>query len=197
MSDSELPSAAKRARVESQPTLLQELHALPLVQSVLAAHADVTATAPVARATCSTRAYEEQYLREHGVGEQACCNGLECEGMQLLVPKEQRAILRAFDVPGSPARGPRMCLLCLRKHALSSMLSSTVNHPVVQCEHAPIYNLVGVPGEYSVNDVLICDAKHMTTAYLPLVMHRRSQYTVERRGGVLHVLQSGFASPDF
>ena len=201
MSLPELPSAPKKAKVDHcekiNKCIYNELNALPIVQHILRAH-NHCVTDKNARKTCacSTRAYEEEYLRECGIGERPCCMQQQCEGLQLFVPQDMRCILRQYDIPDSTAESCNMCLLCLRKHVLSSMLQATTNAQNINCTHTPIYNLMDVPGEYCLKDTILCDVMQLGCAYVPVVAHRRSAYVTERVDGILHVKQL-YDKPDF
>ena len=143
-----------------------------------------------------SRGYEERFLIEQPQC-QPCRLGADCEGLRLQGDCEP-FVLPEFLLPNeTPTSERKACLLCLRKQAaemfyasLAEPLDSSLQGPLL-----PFCNIVGVPGEYRVEDTLVA---HQTciTSHLPIVKHMRSAYRIERVAGQRRVVQALYLKPD-
>jgi hypothetical protein len=146
---------------------------------------------------CCPRAYEESFLREPVKDERQCMRGSACEGLK--IPCERPFILREFIYPKPDAdrnqqRG--LCLMCRRLeisrlhfHAESS---SSMTPDVFISDH---YNIVGVPGEYRMEDCIV-SAGTYTGLPLPVLLHVRSAYGYCEKDGVRYYTQEHMCDPD-
>ena len=147
--------------------------------------------------TAVPRAYEEQYLLEPGPNERVCRFGTECEGMHL----RNGFILKEFILPGqSPTPQRRPCLLCHRKIIASayytSLAQSCRDSPSSHTTLSSYYNLVDVPGEYTLADMLCSSGLQSSLLPLPVVKHMRCAYDVVRERGQKRIQQTLYHKPE-
>ena len=146
---------------------------------------------------CCPRAYEESFLREPVQDERQCLRAENCEGLK--IPCKDPFVLREFVYPNSApcaaSQQRSLCLMCIRYetarlhfHAESSQ---DMARNVFISKH---YNVVGVPGEYSVQDCIVSGGKY-TGLPLPVVLHVRSAYELAYKGGVKHYVQDHMKTP--
>lgn len=152
---------------------------------------------------CCPRAYEESFLREPLADERACINGDSCEGLK--VPCKTPFVLREFVYPQdakeqatTTAPSVRtMCLLCRRFHIAKLFFhfeSMGKDLPPSQVAISQHYNVIGVPGEYCIEDCIVSHGRH-TGLIMPVVLHVRSAYVLCIKQGVKHYLQTHLSDP--
>tara|TARA_B100000900_G_scaffold396477_1_gene395808 strand:+ start:6108 stop:6827 length:720 start_codon:yes stop_codon:yes gene_type:complete len=145
---------------------------------------------------CCPRAYEESFLREPVQDERQCMRGTACEGLKIAC--DRPFILREFIYPRPKSERNQqrgLCLMCRRLeiarlhfHAESS---SCMTADVFVSDH---YNIVGVPGEYRMQDCIVSTDK-FTGLPMPVVLHVRSAYEYCERDGVRHYTQDHMCDP--
>ncbi len=144
---------------------------------------------------CCPRAYEESFLREAINSERQCVNGDRCEGMR--IPCASPFILREFHYPGqAPPEQRSMCLMCRRMEVsrLFFAFESGTRNICPGVRVSSHYNIVGVPGEYCLRDVIVSSGKY-TGLCMPVVLHMRSAYEQEVVDGVRWYRQAHLGDP--
>ena len=148
---------------------------------------------------CCPPAYEETFLREPLGDERACVHGDNCEGLK--IPCKTPFVLREFLYPGKhePAdnqvRG--MCLLCKRFEIAKMFFhfeAQDNDMPPSQVAISKHYNIIGVPGEYCIDDCIVSHGRH-TGLIMPVVLHIRSAYVLHIDQGVKHYKQTHLPDP--
>jgi hypothetical protein len=136
------------------------------------------------------RATEEQFMREPmHEGERKCVNGDRCHCMTIDPAMPFTGV--EFVCPWEDPEGPQqMCVLCHRA-LVQELLYSVVGpdspvQPVIQ----RYGNLCGMPGEYN---AAACNTSvafgNPAVMPLPLAVHQKSAYKVEKVNGYKHVRQ--------
>jgi hypothetical protein len=147
--------------------------------------------------TAVPRAYEEQMMVEPGPNERPCRFGSGCEGLKL----ENGFVLKEFVLPGATRTAERRpCLLCHRKIIscafYTSLASGSNDVEPAHCALSSYYNLVDVPGEYVLDDMLCASGLQSTMLPLPVVKHMRCAYNVVTDCGTLRVKQTLYRRPE-
>jgi len=143
-----------------------------------------------------SRGYEERFLIEQP-HRQPCRMGSECEGLRLKGDCEP-FVLPEFLLPDEkPTSERKCCLLCLRKQAAEIFYASLAEPLEIDLQGPllPFCNIVGVPGEYRIEDTLVAHQRSIVS-HLPVIKHMRSAYTIERIGGQRRVIQTLYLKPD-
>ena len=155
-----------------------------------------SASAHTSDMVCCPRAYEESFLREPLNDERQCVSGSKCEGLR--IPCKSPFILREFIYPGSsPCPEQRtMCLMCRRLEVARMFFryESRVDKLCASVRVSDHYNVIGVPGEYCLQDAIVSTSTY-TGLPMPVVLHVRSAYEHELRDGVQHYSQCHFSDP--
>lgn len=144
---------------------------------------------------CCPRAYEEAFLREPIRSERQCANNADCQGLSIM--GSTGFVLREFILPGQPQPAPNdprtLCVMCRRLEiARMFFLNESRREPL--CENvvvSPYYNIVGVEGEYCIEDCIVSEGKY-TGLCLPVVLQVRSAYKQCTINGVRGYTQTGF-----
>lgn len=134
---------------------------------------------------------------EPGPHDRLCRFGDKCEGFNL----QNGFALREFLLPGQEVTAERRpCILCYRKMISTAFYTSLANSPNdLGTQHVPLspfYNLVGIPGEYTLDDMLCAAGLQSSALPLPCVKHMRSAYDVVRQNGVRRVQQTLYRMPE-
>ena len=143
-----------------------------------------------------SRGYEERFLIEQP-HRQPCRMGSECEGLRLKGDCEP-FVLPEFLLPDEkPTSERKCCLLCLRKQAAEIFYASLAEPFEIDLQGPllPFCNIVGVPGEYRIEDTLVAHQRSIVS-HLPVIKHMRSAYKIERIGGQRRVVQTLYLKPD-
>ena len=139
-------------------------------------------TSKPCRSPVLSRSYEEAYLLEGG-GVNGCVNGNSCECVKMF-----GFTLRRFQMPNEAEIGG-MCLLCVRNSVLKLYIDAKSNGIIPERSIQPYRNIIGVKGEYTINDCIACDDGHRIE---PFVLHVANKYSETVINGVHRVIQSGY-----
>ena len=144
-----------------------------------------------------TRAYEEQYLREPVGKERPCIMGEQCQGLQLPHVTENAFILREFLLPMEeeeykrtgklPPEG-RLCLMCKRAEIARAFINVRADGMGVKSDVVlqDYRNVVGVEGEYCLEDCILSSPTIYQGILDPIVLHLRNAYRLRVENGVRH-----------
>ena len=152
------------------------------------------------------RAYENEYLREPLKKERCCAMDEKCEGLKIYAMGSNRFILREFLLPseakqakkdGHLPKERRLCLLCKRTEIEKAfynikMDGMAVKHKVILSDYR---NIVGVPGEYCIEDTIVTSTKKYEGLLDPVVLHSRDLYKIVTEDGVRKLVQWRLPSP--
>ncbi len=155
------------------------------------------------------RVHDELFLCEALAGEQACCNGLECEGH--FIPNSPRPVtLKAYYAPEEltletqrmsasteAARAGRVCLMCYRVFIMAVLASLRggfikKNADISYCRY---YNVVDSPGEYALDQCEMSSNEEYQNVPHPVVRHDRHWYRGVERNGRIFFVQEGYIRP--
>jgi hypothetical protein len=143
-----------------------------------------------------TKAYEESYMREAGLGERPCAMGAKCECM--FIDRDAPFVCVEFDVPGERATDPRLCVLCSRKTTQKLFFDACFSGRRAMGVIQRYGNLCNQPGEYARECMLICPpGAPWHCLPLPIMSHQRNKYRVQIVAGVKHLQQLRVAFEDF
>jgi len=152
------------------------------------------------------RAYEQEYLREPLKNDRPCAMDDDCEGLKIYAMGCNRFILREFLLPseakqakveGKLPKERRLCLLCKRTEIEKAfynikMDGMAVKHKVILSDYR---NIVGVPGEYCIEDTIVTSTKKYEGLLDPVVLHSRDLYKISTEDGVRKLIQWRLPSP--
>jgi hypothetical protein len=154
-----------------------------------------------------TRAYEECFLREpHNKLERVCAMGDNCEGLKIDCISGLKFPLREFFTPneqhgvettGKLPKEHRLCLLCKRTE-IAKAFYNILNDGMAVKQDAILQdyrNLVGVPGEYCIEDCMVSGSQRYQGLLDPIVQHRRDLYKIVTVDGVRYLKQYKLPSP--
>ena len=136
------------------------------------------------------RAHEEKYLCEPDIqlGEKACARGVECEGLKIHEAGDHAFVLKEYYTPNEErAKGTcedaKLCLMCLRFLIHQCVLEIKADGEYLHDDMImqSFGNIVGLPGEYTIDSVVCSDKDTYEGLVIPLVEHKRTAYTVEVR----------------
>ena len=142
-----------------------------------------------------TREYEEEFLREPLNNERPCVMGDNCQGHQLYHIDADGFTLREFLLPSEMAefkrtgRLPedgRLCLMCKRTEIARAFINvradgQGVKETVVLQDYR---NIVGIPGEYCVQDCILSSPNIYQGLLDPVVLHMKNAYRLQVKNGV-------------
>ena len=144
-----------------------------------------------------TRAYEEQYLRESVGKERPCIMGDQCQGLQLPHVTENAFVLREFLLPteeeeykrtGKLPQEGRLCLMCKRAEIARAFINVRADGMGVKSDVVlqDYRNVVGVEGEYCLEDCILSSPTIYQGILDPVVLHLRNAYRLRVENGVRH-----------
>ena len=142
-----------------------------------------------------SREYEEEFLREPLGTERPCVMGDNCQGHQLYHIKSDGFTLREFLLPseneefkrtGKLPEDGHLCLMCKRTEVARAFINiradgKGVKETVVLQDYR---NIVGLPGEYCVEDCILSSPTCYQGLLDPIVLHMKNAYRLETRNGV-------------
>ena len=149
----------------------------PFIQAKLYEPTAVTDIAVV------TRSYEESFMTARGP---PCANALECECMKAFADKE-RFIMRQFTLPSGEKLDT--CILCLRMETLRLFIDARANSVIPQRTIQPYRNIVGVKGEYDIDDCISMEGELFHGVVDPFIFYTREHYRSIVYDGVRRVVQ--------
>ena len=193
---------AKRARIESaseddedfdedlhtgfvgEPRQVYDFKNMDDLIKMYGHHLKQNATAPDLE--CVPRAYEESYMREPIGSERHCINEDNCQGLQ--ISNCSGFVLKEFKLPSEEASEPanrQMCIFCRRYEVARifyryQALGKTIPEGT---SIASYYNLVGVDGEYCIQDCIVSQ-NGFCGLTMPVVLHTKCAYTQHTENGV-------------
>ena len=146
-----------------------------------------------------TRAYEEQYLREPIGKERHCIMGDQCQGLHLphvkdgfvlrefLLPSEEEEYKRTGKLPGEG----RLCLMCKRSEIARAFINVRADGMGVKSNVVlqDYRNVVGVEGEYCLEDCILSSPNIYQGILDPIVLHLRNAYRLRIENGIRHYEQ--------
>ena len=152
------------------------------------------------------RAYEESYLREALAGERSCVCGPLCEGLKIYCMGGTPFVLREFLLPQEEADARasqklpterRLCVLCKRTEIQKAFYNIKMDGMAVKADVllSDYRNLVGVPGEYCIEDTIVTSSHKYEGLLDPVVLHTRDLYKIVTVDGVRHLKQWRLPSP--
>lgn len=156
------------------------------------------------------RAHEEKYLCEPdmALGERSCSRGTECEGLKIHEAGDNAFVLKEYYTPNeekAKAAGkeedPKLCLMCLRFLIHQCVLEIKADGEYLHDDMImqSFGNIVGLPGEYTIDSIVCSDKETYEGLVLPIVEHRRTAYTIEVREvngkQIRYYIQSNMAYP--
>tara|TARA_B100000963_G_scaffold360203_1_gene390214 strand:+ start:12234 stop:13001 length:768 start_codon:yes stop_codon:yes gene_type:complete len=185
-----VPETDRSATVNPQPYCYKQMD--DMIAQYTANHDNGNTTAP--EIVCCPRAYEEAFLREPIGSERQCVNNSECQGLRIM--GSTGFVLREFILPNAPIPAPNdprtLCIMCRRfEIARMFFLNESRREPI--CKNvviSPYYNIIGVDGEYCVEDCIVSEGKY-TGLSLPVVLQVRSAYKQCTINGVRGFTQDG------
>ena len=185
-----VPETNRNTTVNPQPYCYKQMD--ELIAQYTSNHSKSDTAPP--ELVCCPRAYEESFLREPIGSERQCINNSECQGLRIV--GSTGFVLREFILPNRPAPAPNdprtLCLMCRRfEIARMFFLNESRREPI--CKNvvvSPYYNLVGVDGEYCIEDCIVSEGKY-TGLSLPVVLQVRSAYKQCTVNGVRGYTQDG------
>lgn len=130
-----------------------------------------------------TRAYEESFMTAKGP---PCANAHLCECMQAFKDKE-RFIMRQFTLPNGDALDT--CILCTRMKTLQLFIDARANAVIPQRTIQPYRNIVGVKGEYDIDDCISTEGELFHGVIDPFIFYTREHYRSIVYDGVRRVVQ--------
>ena len=145
-----------------------------------------------------TKAYEEAYMREAGLGERQCAMGPKCECM--FIDANAPFVAVQFDLPNEPETSPdpKLCVLCSRRTTQKLFYDACYSGKRVQGVIQRYGNLCNQPGEYARECMLICPPNAPWHCLpLPIMSHQRNRYRVQIVAGVKHLQQLRVSHEDF
>ena len=147
-----------------------------------------------------TREYEEEFLREPLNNERPCVMGDNCQGHKLYHIESEGFTLREFLLPSEteefkrtgtlPVDG-RLCLMCKRTEIARAFINiradgQGVKENVVLQDYR---NIVGLPGEYCVEDCILSSPTTYQGLLDPIVLHMKNAYRLETKNGIRYFKQ--------
>ena len=147
-------------------------------------HCKADAQAP--ELECVPRAYEEDYMREPVGSERHCINEESCQGLQ--ISNCSGFVLREFKLPSEEDKhetSRQMCIFCKRYEVARLFYRyQALGKTVPECTSiASYYNLVGVDGEYCIQDCIVSQ-NGFCGLTMPIVLHTKCAYTQHTEQGV-------------
>lgn len=136
-----------------------------------------------------TRAYEDAFLVEAS-GVNSCINGEHCECVNMFGFTLQR-----FCLPGLTCDDTaNMCVLCIRASVLELFLDIKASGVTPKRRIQPYRNIIGVVGEYILDDCVSILPLHDGHILEPFILHSREKYQeCSSSNGRRRVVQSGYS----
>lgn len=154
------------------------------------------------------RAYEESFLREPINNERACALAGVCEGYKIIDGNMSNKgfVLREFLLPsqmqeyeasGSWPRERSLCLMCKRAEIAKAYYNIKADGMCVKSDITlqDYQNLVGIKGEYRLQDCILSCSHSYQGLLFPIVQHCRTAYKFKTLGGVNYYVQWNYPTP--
>lgn len=152
------------------------------------------------------RAYEEAYMREALAGERSCVCGELCEGLKIYCMGGTPFVLREFLLPTTAEKARksnklpeerRLCVLCKRTEIQKAFYNIKMDGMAVKGSVllADYRNIVGVAGEYCIEDTIVTSSQKYEGLLDPVVLHTRDLYKIVTVDGVRYLKQWRLPSP--
>ena len=151
----------------------------------------------------SHRSYENEFLREPKRNERKCAKGNCCEGLKItttdegfilreyLLPSQYKRFLEKAELPVSP----QLCLMCRRAEVAKLYVCMRSDGDTSSALISDFYNFGSVPGEYSLDQMLLPSTSNHVGLFDPVVLHVRKNYTLTRIAGIRYYSQTGYREP--
>lgn len=193
------PHASTSSHESCESMILRNSHVEPSVRKYTMCHVDnfpfarskiyASLTSKSSKCSVVSRAYEDAFLVEAS-GSNACVNGEHCECVNMFGFTLQR-----FCLPGATCdTTANMCVLCIRASVLSIYLDVKASGVTPKRRIQPYRNIIGVIGEYRIDDcvsIIPFDDGHIME---PFVLHSREKYSeCSSQSGRRRVSQSGYS----
>jgi len=163
-------------------------HLLTTPQKVVHREDVFTKLKPNVEVVC--RAHEEKYLCEpdFSKGEKSCARGIECEGLKIHEAGDHAFVLKEYFTPNQEqakvsSEDAKLCIMCLRFLIHQCVLEIKADGEYLHDDMImqSFGNIVGLPGEYTIESVVCSDKDTYEGLVIPLVEHKRTAYTIEIR----------------
>ena len=154
------------------------------------------------------RQYEETFLREPINNERGCALGDDCEGFKVIDSNMANAgfVLREFLLPsqmqvfkssGTWPTEPSLCLMCKRAEIAKAYYNIKADGMCVKSDVTlqDYQNLVGIKGEYRIQDCILSSSHSYQGLLFPIVQHSRTAYKLKTMGGINYYVQWNYPTP--
>ena len=152
------------------------------------------------------RAYEEAYMREPLKNERRCACGEHCEGLKIYCMGGTPFVLREFLLPQAAEEARkseklpeerRLCVLCKRTEIQKAFYNIKMDGMAVKSGVllSDYRNIVGIPGEYCIEDTIVTSSHKYEGLLDPVVLHTRDLYKIVIMDGVRYLKQWRLPSP--
>lgn len=146
------------------------------------------------------RKYEDEYLREPIAPERACVNGAACQGMHVCAAENARFVLREFMLPSQDRQYREtglfpeevgLCLMCRRAEIARALINIKADGMGVKEDYViqDFRNIVGVEGEYDLDDCIMSSSNMYQGLLDPVVLHMKNAYRLKIRENVRYFEQ--------
>lgn len=154
------------------------------------------------------RKYEEQFLRPPDItkGERPCLMGSNCEGLKIICENDNAFILTEFFLPskwkkiqetGKRPAEREFCLMCKRNEISRALLNTRADRKSIRegVTLQDYFNLVNLPGEYSITNCICSDPSTYEGLLEPIVLHQQCAYRLVEENGKKRYIQWKYSYP--